>query len=471
VHGTSATTAAKDGTALATRSARGISLSRPGAGLSCRRAMRVPKPWHFAVLVIPYGVSFGFVTVAMPYLAREKGIPVATISGVVAAAFVPHGFKVFWAPIVDATLTRKTWYVIALALLALGTFAMMAMPISASSIPALTSVVVASQVGLTLLYMSCEGVLGRALPAEQKSTAASWLMAGTFFGLGVGGGLAIELVSRLQGAMAGVIVAAGLSLCALPLLRFDEPVDEEKHGAWQEVRALARDLWSLLGSIAGIVAIFFAISTIQSGSASALWSAIADDWHASRGLVEATTGWASGIVQALGAGLGGWAMKRMDRRATLFLAGGLMAVIGLGMAFGPREPWAYATFTLAYNFFLGTGYAAFSAFAYATIGKGAVATKYNILASLMNLSISYKIGILGAASKSHGASGVLFTDAAITLGAIVVLLAVIAIAGKLAPSAPASTPAESRGRRRPPARRSDASRRSRRAASGRGRTR
>ena len=218
------------------------------------------------------------------------------------------------------------------------------------------------------------------------------------------------------------------------------------------------------------MAIVFAVSTIGSGAASAVFSAMADDWHASRGLVEATNGWLAGIVQASGAGLGGWAMKRMDRRATFMMAGGLTAVMGLSMAFGPREPWAYATFTLVYNMFLGAAYAGFSAFVYFTIGKGAVATKYNILASLMNLSISYKLGLLGAASKAHGPSGVLVTDATITLGAIVVLLAVIAIAAKLAPSAPASTPADSRGRRRPPARRSDASRRSRRAASGRART-
>jgi hypothetical protein len=331
-------------------------------------------------------------------------------------------------------------------------------------------VVVASQVGLTLLYMACEGVLGRAVPSERKSTAASWLQAGTFLGLGVGGGIAIELVTRLPGAIAGAIVAAALALCALPLLGFDEPVDQENHAAGQAVRNLGRDLWGLVWSRAGIVAVFFAISTVGTGTASAVFSAMAEDWHASRELVEATNGWMSGIVQALGAGFGGWAMKRMDRRATYMLAGGLTAVMGIVMTLGPRAPWAYGTFTLVYNLFLGTAYAGFSAFAYATIGKGAVATKYNILASLSNLSISYKLRILGAASKSHGPSGVLITDAAITLCGIVLLLAVIAIAGRLAPSEPASSRAESRGRRRPPAPRSDASRRSRRAASGRGRT-
>jgi len=432
--------------------------------------MRVPKPWHFFILVVPFGVSFGFVSVALPYVARQKGIPVETISGVVAAAFALHAFKVLWAPIVDATLTRKTWYVIALALLAAGTFAMMAMPISATSIPALKAVVVASQVGLTFLYMACEGTLGRALPPEKKSMAASWLQAGTFLGLGVGGGLAIELVSRLPGPIAGAIVAAGLSLCALPLLGFDEPPEQEKHPAGRAMVELGRDLWGLLRTSAGIVAILFALSTITAGAASALFSAIAEDWHASRELVETTNGWLAGIVQASGAGLGGWAMKRMDRRATFMLAGGLTAVMGIAMALGPRAPWAYATFTLVYNMFVGSAYAGFAAFIYATIGKKSVATKYNILASLGNFAISYKLGILGRASKSHGPSGVLFADASLTIGGIVLMLVVIAIAARLAPSDSASSRAESRARRRPPAPPSDASRRRRRAASGRART-
>lgn len=431
--------------------------------------MRVPRPWHFFVLVVPYGVSFGFVAVALPYLARQKGVPVDVISGIVAAAFVPHGLKVLWAPIVDAMLTRKAWYVIALCLLAAGTFAMMAMPVSATSIGALKSVVVASQVGLTILYMACEGVLGRAVPPERKSTAASWLQAGTFLGLGVGGGIAIELVSHLPGWVAGIIVAAALSLCALPLLRFDEPPAQEKHGAAQAGRELVRDLWGLVRSRAGVVALLVAVSTVPSGAASAVFSAMADDWHASRQLVETTNGWLSGIVQALGAGLGGWAMKRLDRRATFMLAGGMTAVMGVAMALGPREPWAYGTFTMIYNLFLGSAYAGFSAFVYAAIGKGAVATKYNIVMSLMNLSISTKLNVLGAASKARGPNGVLFTDAALTLGGIVLILAVIAIAGKLVPIEPTSSPADSRGRRRPPAPRWDASRRSRRAASGRDR--
>ncbi len=427
--------------------------------------MRLPRPWHFFVLVIPYGVSFGWVGVALPYLARERGIPVEAIPPIQAAAFLPHALKVLWAPVVDATLTRKTWYAIALALLAAGTFAMVAMPITAGSLGTLKAVVVASQIGLTLLYMACEGTLGRAVPAERKSTAASWLMAGTFFGMGVGGGLAIELVSRLSGQLAGGILALVMCLCALPLLTFDEPLDDAKHSGGSAARALVRDVWSLIRSRAGVVAIFFAISTVGAGAASNLFSGLAGDWHVSRGLVETTNGWLAGIVQASGAGLGGWAMKRLDRRATYMLAGSVSATMGMAMAFGPRTWWAYTGFTLVYNLFAGAAYAAFSAFVYATIGKSAVATKYNILACLMNGAISGKYTLIGMASHRWGGNGILLSDAAITYSGIVMLGLVIAVAARLAPNAPASSPEAPRGRRRPPVRPSAASRSRRRAAS------
>lgn len=428
--------------------------------------MRVPRPWHFFVLVIPFGVSFGWVGVALPYVARQKGIAVEAISGIQAAAFLPHALKVLWAPVVDATLTRKAWYGIAFALLAAGTFAMVAMPITPGSLGALKAVVVASQIGLTLLYMACEGTLGRAVPAERKSTAASWLQAGTFLGMGVGGGLAIELVTHLSGQLAGAILALVMCLCALPLLAFDEPLDDAKQPARGGAPlALLRDVWSLIRSRGGVIAIFFAISTVGAGVASNLFSALADDWHVSRGLVETTNGWLAGIVQASGAGLAGWAMKRIDRRATYMLAGGMSATMGIAMALGPRVWWAYTAFTLVYNLFAGAAYAGFSAFVYATIGKSAVATKYNILACIMNGAISGKYALVGVASRRWGGSGVLLSDAAITYSGIVVLGLVIAVAARLAPSAPASSPEAPRGRRRPPARPSGASRSRRREAS------
>jgi MFS transporter, PAT family, beta-lactamase induction signal transducer AmpG len=389
--------------------------------------MRTPRPFHFFFLVLPYGVSFGFVSVALPYVARERGIGVEAIGAVVSAAFAPHAWKFLWAPIVDTTLTRKAWYLIALALVALGTFASMAMPITASSLGALTSVVVASQVGLTLLYMACEGTLGRALPKERKSTAAAWLQAGTFLGLGVGGGLAIELVSRLPGTMAGGIIALTMLACALPLLSFDEPAAGEPRSVPQALRDLMRDLGALIRSRSGVMAIVLCLSSVGAGAASNLFGALADDWHASRGLVELTNGWLGGIVSALGAVAAGWFIKRVDRRMAYGLAGALTAATGVAMALAPHSSLSYAVFTLTYGAFTGMAYAAFSAFAFETIGSESVATKYNILASLLNLSIVFKTRLDGRAHGTWGGGGVLLTDSAITFAGIVLLAAAAAL--------------------------------------------
>jgi PAT family beta-lactamase induction signal transducer AmpG len=269
--------------------------------------------------------------------------------------------------------------------------------------------------------MACEGTLGRAVPAEGKSTAASRLQAGTFLGLGVGGGIAIELVTHLSGAAAGAIIAFALLACAFPLFFFDEPHADEERNVGLALQGLFKDLWGLLRSRPGVMAIVLALSSVGAGAASGLFGALAEDWHASREIVELTNGWLGGIVSALGAAGSGWIVKRIDRRAAYALGGGLTALSGILMAVAPHEPWAYIVFDLLYQAFTGMAYAAFAAFAFETVGKSAVATKYNILASLLNGSIVYKTRLNGGAYKRWGGSGVMLTDAAVTFAGIAVL--------------------------------------------------
>src|ERR1700731_559385 len=101
---------------------------------------RGPAPILFGILILPFGASFGYVSVALPFLATSHGISVEAIGAVVAAAYLPHGIKFLWAPVVDTTLRQKTWYVIALALVGLGTVASSAMPLQSSALGALTLV-------------------------------------------------------------------------------------------------------------------------------------------------------------------------------------------------------------------------------------------------------------------------------------------------------------------------------------------
>jgi hypothetical protein len=79
-------------------------------------------------------------------------------------------------------------------------------------------------------------------------------------------------------------------------------------------------------------------------------------------------------------------------------------------------------FTLAYSAFNGVAYAGFAALVLETIGGGAVATKYNIFASLANFAISYVTRLDGKAETRWGHEGMFYTDAALTFAGIGTLL-------------------------------------------------
>jgi hypothetical protein len=78
----------------------------------------------------------------------------------------------------------------------------------------------------------------------------------------------------------------------------------------------------------------------------------------------------------------------------------------------------FVVFTLVYAFVLGICYSAFSAVTLEAIGRGAAATKYNLLASLSNTPILYMTVVDGWAQARYGSSGMLYAEAAIGIAAV-----------------------------------------------------
>jgi predicted MFS family arabinose efflux permease len=383
-------------------------------------------PASFFALILPYGASFGYVSVAFPYIATHSGGLTAEQAGVmVAAAFGPHAIKFLWAPVVDTTLTKKAWYLIALALVIAGTIASASIPIEAARLPLLTTVIVGSQVGLTLLNMAVESFLAHSVAPEQKGRASGFYQAGMFVGVGCGGGAALWLSQKLSaGWMVGAVVGAAMLFCALPLLRLREP-PPMGHGLSEAMVALFRDLKAIALSRAGVLGILICISPVGAGAASNYFGPNADAWHASANLVAVVTGVLGGLAGALGALGGGWVADRVGRLPGYAIGGALTAITGLIMAVGPHTPTAYVVFTLGYQFFNGLAAAGFTGLVLETIGRGAVATKYNIFASITNFAISYTTRIDGAAQTRWGAEGMFYTDTALTFAGIAVLVLVM----------------------------------------------
>jgi len=408
-----------------------------------------PNPVLFAILILPYGAAFGFVAYALPVIATRNGVAASAIGDVIAATFVVHGVKFCWAPIVDTTLTRKIWYLIAVGLTAVGIMAMASMPVTTEGLHALYAVVMASQIGLTLMGMACESFMALLVPEEEKGRAAGWYNAGNFAGVGLGGWAALRLTSTLHtGWMVGAVIGGVMLLCALPLLALPNPAHDHARRLWTAVKQLGRDFIGLFVRAYTVTGLVIALSPVGTGAIQNLFNPTAPKWGVDAnfhwelfgipivaddilGLVGGVFG---GIVSAGGALVGGWLADRMPRRLAYALAGAFLALCSLSMAESPLTPAVFVIFLLIYSFFTGLAFAAFSAFVLETIGHGAVATKYNIFAGFANLSIAYTTHFDGVALDRWGVKGMLLTDAAMIAGGIGLLVAMYVVLSRRARS-------------------------------------
>ncbi|HEV3241216.1 MAG TPA: MFS transporter [Casimicrobiaceae bacterium] len=388
-----------------------------------------PHSVVFLVLILPFGVMAGYLTVTVVYLLTQAGVPIDESAALVAISYLPHSWKFVWAPIPDTTLSRKRWYLLAAVVSALGIFATGAVPPTQGALPLLTVAVLTSNVAVTFLAMSVESLMAYTTPDEAKGRAAGWFQAGNLGGLGLGGGAGLWMAQALpEPWMPGAVLAAVSLACCLALAFVAEPPRAPREAKYYQTLAnVAKDLWRVARSRRGFLGLLICFLPIGTGAASNLWSAVAGDWQASADTVALVTGVLNGIVSAAGCLVGGYVCDRMDRKAAYALYGVLMAVCAVAMALAPRTETMYIAFTLTYAFINGLTYAAFSAVALEAIGLGAAATKYNLFASLSNIPIGYMTAADGWAAARWGTAGMLYIEAAVGVLALLVFVAVAAL--------------------------------------------
>src|SRR6185295_10904972 len=134
-------------------------------------------PWVFMVLILPFGVMSGYLTVTIAYLLTKAGLSVGQVAGLVALSYLPHTWKFAWAPIVDTTLSRKTWYAIAGVVSAVGIWATGVFKADAAHLAMLSVDVLVSNVAVTFLGMAVDGLMAYCTPEDQKGRAGGWFQA------------------------------------------------------------------------------------------------------------------------------------------------------------------------------------------------------------------------------------------------------------------------------------------------------
>ena len=393
-------------------------------------------PAAFMILILPWGIVTGYLSVAVAYFLAEAGVSTEQIAGLLAIGFIPQTWKFLWAPVVDTTLNQRKWYMLAALVCGAGTLAISAIPARASSFALLAGVMLATYVGGTFLCMSVESLMAYATPAQEKGRAGGWLQTGNLGGTGVGGGAGLWIATHTDKILAGAVLGVACLLCAVARRLLHEPPRARRESQFvSELVNIWKDLWKVGRSRLGFLALLIFFLPIGTGAAGGLFSAIARDWSASADTVGLVNGVLGGLASAAGCLAGGYLCDRMDRKMAYGLFGLIQAMTAVAMSIAPRTESTFVVFTLAYGLTNGLTYAGFTAVTLEAIGLGAAATKYTVFAALSNLPIGYMTFVEGWVQTRWGSSAMLCAEAGISLIALTGFIFVAAATAKRASEA------------------------------------
>jgi MFS family permease len=432
--------------------------------LSADNAPLVPRhlapPW-WALLTLPFGLAVGFASVAVPFILRLRGVDMMLIATVSQVAQLPHIIKIFWAPVLDSGPRRRSWFFGSIAVTAIALAATALIPPSPTErfgpVPLLwifTGALFVAQAAVATSSSAVLALMALTVPAARRGAASGWQTAGNLAGSATGGALIAWMLRHLPPATTAMVLVAVCAACTVPAA-FVHEAPLPRRSALRLVVALLGELWQTLRSREGWTGLLICLSPVGAGALTNLFSALATDYApdeaSAERLVVVVTGVFGGIVNAVGALLGGYLADRMNRRLAYVLCSAITALCAVGMMLGPATPAAFTIGCLAYLLANGLCYAAYYAFVLDLVGKReGVTTQLALFAGAGNLATSYVTGLDGwsydhakawfPGHEGGGRGAMLGMDALSTFAGIAALAAMVAFARRAGARAPASTP-------------------------------
>jgi PAT family beta-lactamase induction signal transducer AmpG len=388
--------------------------------------IKAPHTSIFLILLMPFGISTGYVGITLTFLLGSHGMAALAIASLMALSTFPQTFKVLWAPIIDTTLTPKRWYLIGAFGVGATIIAMSVIPAPAKAMALLGALVMVSSVASTFTSMASETFMAN-LAADQQAKASGWSQAGNFAGGGLGGALGLYLAEHVKAQwVSGAALGVFCMVCALPLLWLTAQTRTHMRPTLHETMGeVARDVWHVVRARAGLLVILLMLLPLGSGGAATTMTAKAGEWRVGADLVESVGGVMSGLVSAIAAVAGGYLMGRLDRRTVYCIFGMMVGLVLIPTAFAPRTPMTWIVSSLGYAAIIAACYTAYSAVVLEAIGKGAAATKFNLMASVSNVPVLYMPLVDGWLHDTHGTNAMFFGETAISIAAALFFGAVV----------------------------------------------
>ena len=399
---------------------------------------RSAHPVLFLLMFVPMGISNGYVVVTLAYLLAAGGVGVDAIAVLGVWSLLPQLLKVLAGPLVDATLTTKAWYLIGTVATGVFIAATGIIPTTSGNLTLITVFVLLISMASAISALAADSIMAHATNPEEKGRAGGWSQAGNLGGSAIGGGLGLWLAQNLtpagnraagqwltahtgigwftqaglwlghhvEAAVVGSVAVGLLCIVTSLVLSFvkEPPADHRGASFGQSLANVGKDLWTLVQSRRGLLALVAMCLPISTAAMTQLWSAVAQDWHASANWVALINGMLGGVITMFGCIVGGWVCDRMNRMVAFNLFSLITCLCALAAAFSPRTEVMYILYVGLYMLIAGFCYAAFGAVVLEAIGKGAAATKYNLLAGIANGPIMYLSWLDGEAHVWHAPS-------------------------------------------------------------------
>ena len=396
------------------------------------------RPVLYIMLFLPMGITNGYIVVTLAYLLSQAGVSVGAIAALVGLGLLPQTWRALWSPLVDTTLSVRAWYLIS------ATASGVLMAATALVAPTVNNfgwielLCVSFSLTATFTTIAGSGLMAHGTSDEEKGRAGGWSQAGNLGGTGLGGGVGLWLAQHAPMWISGTVLGVMCTATALALLFLSEP--EAQHRTRNVLDSLAnvgRECWALLSNARGGLVFFLMLLPIGVGAAQNLWSAVADDWHASADAVALVNGVLGGVVAMVGCLIGGWICDKIDRKTAYVIFGIVIAIATVAMALAPRTQTMFVVFVLLYALLSGVCYAGFAAVVFETIGKGAAATKANVLSGISNVPLIYAGIFDGWGHDRWGSNGLLYTDAVLSVTGVLVFISVAFMVRMLTTPTPA----------------------------------
>jgi MFS transporter, PAT family, beta-lactamase induction signal transducer AmpG len=383
---------------------------------------RLPPVWLMGLSNSTLGLNTGITLLVIPQLLSARHMPETRIAAISAAAMSANFWAVIFAPLLDVRLSRR-FYATALA----GITAILAV-VSVLVLEHPLALGIALTLGVATAWLANNalgGWLSIVCSETEKNSLSAWFNIALISGTGVASAVGGELLSHFSIRFAAVLLGA---IVFLPTTVFIFIPSSEPDGklASESFGQFITEIFTMLRSRKVLLVLLLFLSPCGSFGLANLLGGIGNDFHASARVVSLVGG--IGVVVA---GLAGCLLfpilaKRVPLLAFYLMnamAGSLFAV---GLISSPHSAWTFALALLGLFLFQAVSYAIQVGIIFDVIGRNnpLAATTFSILTAATNVPVTYMMVIDGRGYQAAGVSGLMATDAGISI-AVCVLLGVL----------------------------------------------